>query len=215
MRKGDLIFFALLAGITAFLFIPETHEAFIRFSSRYPLVSGFIKFATLATMGELLAGRLSVGVWSCPKGVHLKAVVWGFLGMVITLIFSIYAAGVTSLLTAGLLPGQGNDFAFAFFTSSIMNLSFAPTMMGFHRVTDTLIELRYTDRDSAHIRNAVESIDWSGFFSFVIGKTIPLFWIPAHTLTFMLPAEYRVLAAAVLSLALGIILSAARKRHAD
>ncbi len=50
-------------------------------------------------------------------------------------------------------------------------------------------------------------MDWHGFVSFTLFKTIPLFWIPAHTLTFLLPPEYQVIAAAALSIALGIILS--------
>jgi hypothetical protein len=47
--------------------------------------------------------------------------------------------------------------------------------------------------------------------SFVLLRTIPFFWIPAHTLTFMLPPEYRVLAAAMLSVALGAILAFAKR----
>ena len=38
-------------------------------------------------------------------------------------------------------------------------------------------------------------------------KTVPLFWIPMHTVTFLLPAEYQVMMAAALSVALGVILS--------
>ena len=55
-------------------------------------------------------------------------------------------------------------------------------------------------------------IDWNGFVSFVVVKTIPLFWIPAHTVTFMLAPEYRVVVAAFLSIALGGILSFAKKK---
>jgi len=43
-------------------------------------------------------------------------------------------------------------------------------------------------------------------------KTIPMFWIPAHTITFLLPSEFRVLAAAFLSIALGAILAFAKKK---
>ncbi len=45
-------------------------------------------------------------------------------------------------------------------------------------------------------------------------KTIPLFWIPAHTITFLLPEEFRVLFAAVLSVMLGVLLSLG-SRHTD
>ncbi|MBQ6597571.1 MAG: Mpv17/PMP22 family protein, partial [Lentisphaeria bacterium] len=44
---------------------------------------------------------------------------------------------------------------------------------------------------------------WGSF----IPKTIVFFWIPAHTVTFLLPPDYRVLMSAVLSLVLGAILT--------
>ncbi|MCX7905011.1 MAG: Mpv17/PMP22 family protein, partial [Caloramator sp.] len=50
------------------------------------------------------------------------------------------------------------------------------------------------------------------FISFVVLKTIPFFWIPAHTITFLLPSEYRVLMASFLSIALGAILSLAKRK---
>ncbi|MBK5251987.1 MAG: hypothetical protein JJE29_05070 [Peptostreptococcaceae bacterium] len=53
------------------------------------------------------------------------------------------------------------------------------------------------------------------FVSFVLAKTIPFFWIPAHTLTFLLPGQYRVLAAAMLSIALGLILTLAKIKKTD
>jgi Na+-transporting NADH:ubiquinone oxidoreductase subunit NqrB len=53
------------------------------------------------------------------------------------------------------------------------------------------------------------NLDWSVQWNFVFKKTIPFFWIPAHTFTFMLPPDYRVLFAALLGIALGVILSLA------
>ena len=55
-------------------------------------------------------------------------------------------------------------------------------------------------------------IDWQGFIGFVVLKTVPFFWIPAHTVTFLLPPEYRVLVAASLSIALGAILAYAKRK---
>ena len=52
-----------------------------------------------------------------------------------------------------------------------------------------------------------EKIDWNIQYDFVFKKTIPLFWYPAHTITFMLPGNYQVLFAAVLGVVLGLILS--------
>ncbi|MDE7102493.1 MAG: hypothetical protein K2O37_06815, partial [Bacteroidales bacterium] len=53
----------------------------------------------------------------------------------------------------------------------------------------------------------MQGIDWKRQWSFVFKKTIPFFWIPAHTVTFMLPGEYQVLFAAFLGVVLGIILA--------
>jgi hypothetical protein len=41
----------------------------------------------------------------------------------------------------------------------------------------------------------------------VFKKTIPFFWYPAHTITFLLPSEQRVLFAALLGIALGVLLA--------
>jgi hypothetical protein len=43
----------------------------------------------------------------------------------------------------------------------------------------------------------------------VFKKTIPLFWIPAHTITFLLDPDYQVLFAAFLGIMLGAILAVA------
>jgi hypothetical protein len=47
----------------------------------------------------------------------------------------------------------------------------------------------------------------------VLKKSIPLFWIPAQTVNFLLPEEFRILVAAIYSTVLGVILAlAAGKR---
>ncbi len=212
MKKGDFIWGAVLAVFILIIAMPGTHEIFVSFTTKYPYVGGFIKFFLLATMGELLAIRIASNNWDIPCGIAYRAIIWGFLGMVITLIFSVFANGITSALENGLLPGKGNKIAFAFFTSTVMNATFAPTMMAFHRVTDTYIDLKYERKNQkVSIIDITKKIDWNGFVSFVVIKTIPFFWIPAHTITFLLPSEYRVLAAALLSVALGGILAFAKK----
>jgi hypothetical protein len=55
----------------------------------------------------------------------------------------------------------------------------------------------------------LSSLNWKVQWDFVFKKTIPLFWIPAHTITFMLPGEFQVLFAASLSIVLGLLLSVA------
>lgn len=213
MKKGDFIWGALLLAFILVLAIPSSRDAFISFTSRMPLLGGFLKFIVLATMGELLAIRISNGDWSIPKGMIYRSLIWGFLGVVITLIFNIYGVGITAAMSNGLLPGAGSTLAFAFFTSAIMNLTFAPTFMAFHRVTDTIIDAKYENPgEKTSLKVIIERIDWYGFVSFVVGKTIPFFWIPAHTITFLLPGEYRVISAAFLSIALGAILAFSKKK---
>jgi hypothetical protein len=109
------------------------------------------------------------------------------------------------------LPGGWGTFLKAFFTSALMNLTFGPVFMALHRVTDTLIDFLVQKKPIG--KGAVlTAINWPDFVGFVVFKTIPLWWIPVHTLTFMLPGEYRVLAAAYLSIVLGVILAYARSR---
>ena len=215
MKKYDLIWFLGIMVVFMLLIIPSTHFVFTAMTATHPYLMGFVKFAFLATMGELLALRLVQGDWKKPKGLLYKALIWGFLGMIIVLVFDIYAGGVTGSIKKGLLPSLGGNLGTAFFTSALMNLLFAPTFMAFHRITDTYIDLgegKLSRILKVKLSAVVKHIDWDGYIRFVVLKTIPFFWIPAHTVTFLLPAEYRVLAAAFLSLALGGILAFAKKR---
>ena len=119
----------------------------------------------------------------------------------------IYPNGVSALMTSGLLPGENSVFLRALFTSITMNLTFGPTFMAVHKCTDKWLELRAEKKGKVGLRNIITGIDWYGFVSFTLFKTVPLFWIPAHTITFLLPSSYQVIMAASLSVALGIFLS--------
>jgi hypothetical protein len=122
-----------------------------------------------------------------------------------------FKSGVAGMMANGLLPapgeGFGQDLLRAFYTAALMNLTFGPVFMAFHKCTDKYLELRHDGAKKPGLGGIVNGIDWHGFISFTVLKTIPFFWIPAHTATFLLPAEYQVIAAAALSIALGIILS--------
>ena len=216
MKKGDILWIAILCTFSALLAIPATHRAFIEATDAFPYLMGFIKFAVLASMGELLAARLVSGKWNKLPGMFFKAVIWGIVGMMIVFMFTFYSAGVAGTAAKNLLfVGNGfySPFLQAFFTSAIMNLTFAPAFMAAHRMTDTWIEMRVAGQKPKWSM-VVDNIDWKGFYKFVVGKTIPFFWIPAHTVTFLLPSEYRVLVSAYLSIALGVILAYAKRRKA-
>ena len=213
MKKGDFLWVAVLGVFVAILVVPATHKVFMDFTTAHPYLGGFIKFAILATMGELLAIRITKGDWLMPVGVIYRMIIWGFLGMVITLIFKIFGGGIALAMSNGALPGGDSKLLFAFFVASIMNCTFGPSFMAFHRCTDTYIDLKYSKGGKISLYEVTSTIDWNGFVSFVVLKTIPFFWIPAHTITFLLPEEYRVLVAAALSIALGCILAFAKRKQ--
>ena len=213
MKKGDFIWGGILLAFIAFVIYPRTHVIFVEATTAHPYIGGFLKFALLATMGEMLVGRLAKGHWSKAPGFIGRVVIWGLLGMVITLIFQIFAGGVNYAFSSGYLLGQNSPFVVAFMISLTMNLTFAPTMMAFHRFTDTYLDLKYGESVAKpSVKQVVERIDWNGFVSFVLLKTVPFFWVPAHTITFLLPPEYRVLVAAMLSIALGLLLTMAKRK---
>ena len=101
----------------------------------------------------------------------------------------------------------------AFCISATMNLIYAPIMMTFHKITDThIVDNGGTVSGlfkSIKMGDILTRINWNVQWNFVFKKTIPFFWIPAHTITFLLPGEYRVAFAAVLGIALGVILAIA------
>ena len=84
--------------------------------------------------------------------------------------------------------------------------------MAMHRMSDTFIEMRFNQKKPS-LKELLQAIEWDAFISFVVFKTIPLFWIPAHTITFVLPPNYRVLVAVYLSIFLGAILVYSNRVH--
>ena len=205
-----------LCSFAAILIIPASREVFKTLSSTHPYIMGFIKFAILATAGELLAIRLAKKQWALPSYVWARFLIWGAIGIWITYMMKIFGAGVDALMGAGLLPTAQNalfnSFIKAFFISATMNLSFGPTFMALHKCSDTYLDIRATGKRKISIANVIHKVDWEKFATFTLLRTVPLFWIPAHTVTFMLPAEYQVAMAAFLSVALGIILNLNRKK---
>ena len=216
MKKGDFVWGLLLAAIIAFLVIPVTNAIFTSATASYPFLMGFIKFAILATMGEFLAIRILKGSWTRPVGFVYKMIIWGIIGILVTYMFSLFNSGVIATVDKGLLPlGDGLFAAImtAFLTSAIMNLTFGPMFMAAHRISDNFID-GVCLKQKKKISQIIAETNWAEFIRFVIGKTIPFFWIPMHTISFLLPGEYRVLSAAFLSIALGGILAYAKRKAA-
>lgn len=183
-----------------------TRDSFLSFAADNPYPAGFIKFFILASIGDFVSVKIRTGLWSTPKNIVLKAIVWGYIGMAIVFMFKLYPSIIYSLQEHNILPFEGVLFFEALFISTLMNLTFAPVMMTFHKVTDTVL-----DNMGMKYKDVFKLIDWKNFRHLILFKTIPLFWIPMHTITFLLPNEYRVIFAAILGIFLGLLLGLSKK----
>ena len=217
MLIGDAAVGLLAAGLVVFFLLPGTRSLYESAYSAAPILLSFVKFALLATGGEWIARRIKERSYSLKSfGILPKSIIWGVLGIFIYWAFLIFGNGV-----AAAFPALQSTETFwgklllAFLTSVFMNLIFSPVLMLTHHLTDNRIKLnsgRFPLKGQP-IQPLLETIDWQRMWGFVFKKTIPYFWIPAHTITFLLPPHYRVLYAALLSVALGILLGVAGKHN--
>ena len=222
MKKQDLyVFVGLVTFFLPFFLSDTVYSFYTSFNKEHGLITAFIKFALLATFGEALGLRIREGIWNRKDfGLLPRAVVWGFLGITIKIAFVIFASGTPHFLEyigvkdAGkIMSGNLNAYKIlvAFSISIAMNLIYAPVMMTLHKITDIHIianrgKLNCFFKKIRFAEN-FKQINWDVQWHFIYKKTIPLFWIPAHTITFLLPAETQVLFAALLGIALGAILA--------
>ncbi len=211
-RKGDIIWVALLAMAITFLVIPSTRETFIHFTEIHPYAGGFVKFALLASMGDQLGVRISSGAWRLEKGFLLKAFVWGILGMAITLVFSVFMGGVGVAQASGKLPFEGVRIAQAFFGSFVMNVTFGPMMYIYHKFGDLCVD-HFIEHGNVRfvLDEMIEKIDWKTIVKFSWLTTCLFVWVPLHTVVFLLPKAYQVLASAFLSILLGVLIAFSKK----
>jgi hypothetical protein len=229
MKRSDFlaILLVILVLLPFFLFT-SVLDSYQQINKEHAYLASFIKFAVLATFGESIGLRIRTGKYIQQGfGFLPRAIVWGFLGISIKMAFVIFGEGAPYMLkTMGMIfPGevpadilrQGNfswlKLLSAFAVSTTLNLFFAPVFMTFHKLTDMHIIANNGTLKGfftpIRFRKYFMELDWSTQWNFVFRKTIPLFWIPAQTLNFMLPEEFRILFAAFLSIVLGILLSVA------
>ncbi len=149
----------------------------------------------LGTLGEWLGGVIgSKGNWRpFPLWMFFpKFLIWAILGIFIKWGFSSFTSLVGIQASNNLLPSiinPNNRIFFAFAISFQTNLFFGPTLMYLHRLLDNIVLWRW-EFGGMHV--AIYSLAW--------------FWLPAHTITFMLPDTFRIIFAAFLGVCLGIIL---------
>ncbi|TRX64289.1 hypothetical protein FNN09_18120 [Carboxylicivirga sp. M1479] len=223
-RLNDLLFVAGVVLLFLPFFLSQTvFNWYDAFNLNHPMVMSFLKFAVLATLGEVIGLRIKTGSYTAKGfGVLPRAIVWGFLGLTIKMAFVVFASGVPVFLVKMGLdnalevmkePISSSKLLVAFSISAAMNLIYAPVMMTLHRITDMHI-VANSGKIACLFRTIqfgkiMKEMDWGMQWNFVFKKTIPFFWIPAHTITFLMPAEYRVLFAALLGIVLGVLLAIA------
>jgi hypothetical protein len=164
---------------------------YIELVTAQPIITAMIQFAVLGTLGDAISHWIVERRIFSPyelKTLILKIIEWSVLAVMIKYAFIGFHGFVESLIENNYLPqlgGIGKSFAI----STSMNLQFGPLLVITHRLMDNLI---------------VGKQNWKnldkGFYSLL------WFWIPAHTVTFILPKELQIGLAALWSLALGIIL---------
>lgn len=224
MKKIDLIFAAAVTLLLLPFFVSDTvFEFYKSTNATHPYLMAFVKFMILSSVGEMLGLRIKQGVYTYKGyGIIPRSIVWGILGVMIAVAMKIFSNGVPPMLESwgleGMSAAMGDSCSWkklvdALCISTAMNTFFAPMFMTVHKVTDTHI-LNCGGKLSSlatpiKFGEIISSLNWKVQWGFVFKRTIPLFWIPAHTITFMLPAAYQVLFAASLSIVLGLLLSIA------
>ena len=228
MKRTDLYFIVAIAAIfLPFFLSAPLYEWYSTFNATHGMVMSFLKFGILSTLGEMLGCRISTGKYVTPTfGVLPRMVVWGFLGMGINMAMIIFSKGtpmfmqymgMTNAVEAFTTDGFSMDKLWVALAVSVaMNTIFAPVFMTFHKVTDAHIAAHGGSLKALvtpiPMAERLATLNWQAQWEFVFRKTIPFFWYPAHTITFLLPTEQRVLFAALLGIVLGVLLAVSVKK---
>jgi hypothetical protein len=203
-----------LGSLAIIVYALGFRDHFAQTTRAHPFLMGYAKLFALGTFGELLKFRLTKGNWGLDK-VLQRAAVWGVYGLWFTLAFPGFAALTKGLIEQGIWPGTldaeagfGAKLWLAFSTSLWINFlgMYAWGMMVSHEYCNHVIASGWRSWSLRAFSSRAQP-------SFVLGflpKTL-LFWIPAHTFTFAMPAEWRVFIAALLAIALGFMLSVGRR----
>lgn len=111
MKKQDFIFvFILVVIFLPFLVSDTIYDWYKSFNAAHGMIMSFLKFGVLATLGEMLGLRISVGVYN-RRGFGLlpRAAVWGLLGMGINMAMIVFSKGCTAILG---IYGNGKCFGY-------------------------------------------------------------------------------------------------------
>lgn len=194
-------------------------EAYADWVRTSPFASAALQFAVLGTLGELVPWWLrSRRILPCTQAQLLgKVAGWALMGLLVKFGFLMMKGGAAAVLDHGLVPPAvmawlggggappesyvawaahgpagaafGSRLGWALLVSVLTNCFFGPQLMFFHRLCDNVI-LR--QRHWVGLEKAWWTLIW--------------FWIPAHTVTFLLPADLQIGLAALWGVVLGLIM---------
>jgi hypothetical protein len=173
-------------------------QYYILLVKTHPIIMAMIQFAILGTFGEIISKWIINKKISLPFRVNiliLKMLEWAILAVFIKYAFAGFHGFIETLINNGMLP-KLNLFFKAFAISVATNIQFGLFLVLFHRILDNLV---MREKNWNNIDKGFYSLLW--------------FWIPAHTITFMLPKVYQIGLAALWSVALGIILGFYNKKE--
>lgn len=165
--------------------------AYVNWVHAMPIVSAMIQFAILGTFGEIISKWLVRKSFKYPFSIVVtlwKMIVWAILAVGIKYAFKGHTGLVEYLESHAMLPPL-STFGKALAISISLNTQFGIFLVLMHRVLDNVIE---KEKNWGGLHKGLYSLIW--------------FWIPAHTVTFMLSDVYRIGLAALWSVALGLIL---------
>ena len=173
-------------------------EWYIDIVTAHPILTAMAQFSVLGTLGDmvskwLVARRLFLPFG--PRTTALKMLEWALLAICIKYAFVGFNGFVDALAAHGMVPELGRAGR-AFALSVLMNLQFGPFLVIAHRLLDNAIDRRI---NWANLDKGMLSLLW--------------FWIPAHTVTFILPKPFQIGLAALWSVALGLILGFYNRRE--
>ncbi len=158
-----------------------------------PIISAMVQFALLGTLGEIISCWIVTKSFKYPFTIGLtlwKMLVCAVLAIAIKYAFKGFAGFLESLIAADMWPEfAAGTLPYALSLSLMMNLQFGLFLVIIHRVLDNI---------PLHTKNW-KNLDHSMY-------SLLWFWIPAHTITFLVPDLYKIGLAALWSVALGLIL---------
>jgi len=170
---------------------------YIELVAAHPILTAMAQFAVLGTLGDAVSKWIVARRFFMPfdpRTTALKMLEWALLAICIKYAFTGFNGFVDALVGHGLLPESGT-LGRAFAISVSMNLQFGPFLVIAHRLLDNAIA---RNSNWANLDKGMLSLLW--------------FWIPAHTITFILPKPFQIGLAALWSVALGLILGFYNRR---